>query len=341
MVAGCTFAAPLGSPDPSGAIGTAAETPQTGVVGEPTPTPAATAKPRRTASPKPARTPTPAPTDIPGLDKLLGNDGRFTMLLMGVDSRTKKLSGRTDTIMFVTIDPNTGKVSMASLPRDMVFVPIAPGKTFGSGFTRVNALFSYLAGFGGGRKATFKRMVNAMEYMSGIEIDRYAMIGFFGVRNLINEIGGVDIVLDSPLIDPTMHVRMKGSEGLKLKKGKNHMPGNVALSFARTRHTDTDYERARRQQQLIAAAVKKVVKRGPKALPSLVARFGGQLKTDIDLKDAPALLALAERAKIGTFKSTVLGPSKYAGPGDVQYSTKLKIDVVRDYFRRQFGPVKR
>ena len=75
------------------------------------------------------------------------------MLLLGVDSRTKKLTGRTDTIMFVTIDPKTGRVSMASLPRDMVFVPIGPGKTFGSGFTRINALFSYLAGFGGGRKA--------------------------------------------------------------------------------------------------------------------------------------------------------------------------------------------
>jgi anionic cell wall polymer biosynthesis LytR-Cps2A-Psr (LCP) family protein len=118
------------------------------------------------------------------------------------------------------------------------------------------------------------------------------------------------------------------------------MPGPVALAYARTRHTDSDYERGRRQQQLIAAAIKKVVKRGPAALPDLVARFDGLLKTDVAMRDAPALLALAERARIGSFKSTILGPSKYAGEGDVQYSTKLKIDVVRDYFRRQFGPVK-
>jgi LCP family protein required for cell wall assembly len=335
MVAGCTFAGPVGSPGPSGAAGTA----QTGVITEPTPT----VKPRRTASPKPTKAPTPAPTEtaeIPGLDQLVGKDGRFTMLLLGVDSRSRQLNGRTDTIMFVTIDPNTGRVSMASLPRDMVFVPIGPGKTFGSGNTRINALFAYLTGFGGGRKATFKRMVNAMEYMSGIEIDRYAMIGFYGVRDLVNHINGVDVTLDQALIDPSMHVRMKGGEGLKLKKGKNHLSGAVALSFARTRHTDSDYERARRQQQLIVAALKKVVKRGPAALPDLVAKFDGLIKTDVDFKDAPALLALAQRAKLGSFKSTVLGPSKYAGPGDVLYATKLKIDVVRDLFRKQFGPVK-
>ena len=135
------------------------------------------------------------------------------MLLLGVDSRTRQIDGRTDTIMFVTIDPNTGKVSMASLPRDMVLVPIAPGKTFGSGYTRINALFAYLGGFGGGRKAQFKRMVTAMEYMSGIEIDRYAMIGFYGVRNLVNNIGGVDVTLAKPLIDNSHARAHEGRHG--------------------------------------------------------------------------------------------------------------------------------
>ena len=84
------------------------------------------------------------------------------------------------------------------------------------------------------------------------------------------------------------------------------------------------------------------MKRGPEALPELVTTLQGRRsRRTSTCKDAPTLLALAERAKLGTFKSTILGPSKYAGPGDVQYSTKLKIDVVRDFFRKQFGPVKR
>jgi LCP family protein required for cell wall assembly len=348
LLAGCTFAAPLGTPVPSGVAGPSPALTQQpdGTAGtDATPAPAATPtpKPRKTPRPVATKAPTPVPTqqaDLPNLDHLLGKDGRFTMLLLGVDSRTRKLTGRTDTIMFVTIDPTTGKVSMASLPRDMVFVPIGPGKTYGSGFTRVNALFAYLGGFGGGRKAQFKRMVAAMEYMSGIEIDRYAMIGFYGVRNLINNIGGVDVTLARPLIDLTLHVRMKGREGLQLKAGKNHLKGTVALAFARTRHTDSDYERGRRQQQLIVAALKRVIRLGPAILPTLIAQFPGEIKTDIAFADAPALLALARRAKLNSFKSTILGPSKYAGPGDVQYATKLKIDVVRQFFQNQFGPVK-
>ena len=347
LLAGCTFAAPLGTPGPSGAAGpTAAGTLVPGITSGPdgTTTPDATRTPKPSKTPKPVATkaPTPAPTkqaSVPGLDHLLGTDGRFTMLLLGVDSRTRKLTGRTDTIMFVTINPKNGKVSMASLPRDMVFVPIGPGKTYGSGNTRINALFAYLGGYGGGRKAQFKRMVAAMEYMSGIEIDRYAMIGFYGVRNLVNNIGGVDVTLARPLIDMSLHVLMKGRQGLQLKAGKNHLSGKVALAFARTRHTDSDYERGRRQQQLIVAALKKVIKQGPAALPRLVAHFPGEIKTDVDFADAPALLALAGRAKLNTFKSTILGPSKFAGPGDVQYSTKLKIDVVHQFFQSQFGPV--
>jgi polyisoprenyl-teichoic acid--peptidoglycan teichoic acid transferase len=342
LLAGCTFAVPLGSPGPSGPAGpTAAASRAPETTDAPSASP--TAKPRRTATPRPTKAPTPVPTaeaEIPGLADLVGSDGRFTMLLLGVDARGDELGGRTDTIMFVTIDPNTGKVAMASLPRDMVFVPIGPGKTYGSGFNRINGLFSYLSATNGGKKKAFKKMVQAMEYMSGIEIDRYAMVGFKGVRNLVDQIGGVDVRLPQPLVDTYMHVRMKGGEGLRLKAGKNHLNGSVALAFARTRHTDTDYERGRRQQQLIVATLTKVLKRGLKGLPSLVGAMKTRVKTDVAFKDAPALLALADRADLKDFKSTILGPTKYAGEGDVRYSTKLKIDVVRAYFQKQFGPVK-
>jgi LCP family protein required for cell wall assembly len=183
---------------------------------------------------------------------------------------------------------------MASLPRDMVFVPIGPGRTFGHGGFRINALFLTLSQ-GVTKRKGLQRMVKAMEYMSGVEIDRYAMIGFTGVRGLVSIIGGVDVKLDQPLVDLSMHVIMRGREGLRLKKGRNHLRGAVALAFARTRHTDDDYQRARRQQQLITAAVEKVIRNGPDKLPQLL--------------------------------------------HDVRYSTALKIDVVRQMFRREFGPV--
>jgi LCP family protein required for cell wall assembly len=328
LVAGCTFAGGFETPPPGGTTDPLA----TSVV--------ATEVPSTEDPATPAPTVRPTPTPIPGLDEdLLGSDGRLTILLMGVDSRGEAITGRTDSLMFVTINPRNGRVAMASLPRDMVQVPIGPGRLFGSGGFRINALYLTLSQ-GVSRKKGLQRMVDAMEYMSGIEIDRYAMIGFDGVRSLVNRIGGVDIRLTKPLVDRSMHVIMNGKRGLVLRKGKNHMTGPVALSFARTRHTDNDYQRARRQQQLIAAAVQKVLKNGPRRLPELLRGFKGNIVTNFDLKDGATLLALADKAKLRSFKSYVLGPSKWAGEGDGPYTTRLKIDVVRRMFQKEFGPVR-
>ena len=132
------------------------------------------------------------------------------MLLLGVDSRTKQLTGRTDTIMFVTIDPNTGKVSMASLPRDMVFVPIAPGQDVrqrqypcqrpvrvpGRLWWRAQgALQAHGQGHG----------VHVGHRDRPVRHDRLP-----GRPHLVDEIGGVDVKLARPLVDDYMHVRMKG-----------------------------------------------------------------------------------------------------------------------------------
>jgi LCP family protein required for cell wall assembly len=333
LVTGCTFAGGFATPPPDGTIDPLA----TAVI----PTGAAPTDSTPTeAPPTDAPTATPKPTGIPGLDSdLLGSDGRLTILLMGVDSRGKAITGRTDALMFVTINPRTGRVAMASVPRDMVQVPIGPGRSFGSNFVRINALYLSLAQ-GVSKKKGLQRMVKAMEYMAGIEIDRYAMIGFDGVRSLVNRIGGVDIRLSKPLVDRSMHVIMNGRRGLVLKKGKNHMTGPVALSFARTRHTDNDYMRARRQQQLIVAAIQKVIKNGSKRLPALLKDLKGNVITDFDVKDGVTLLALARTAKLNKFKSYVLGPSKWAGPGDGTYTTKLRIDIVRQMFQKEFGPVR-
>ncbi len=333
LVTGCTFAGGFGTPPPGGSVDPLATQGTTG----PGATEAVATDTPPTDPPEPTEKPTPTP--IAGLDEhLLGTDGRLTVLLMGVDSRGRQITGRTDALMFVTINPKNGRVAMASVPRDMVQVPIGPGRSFGSNFVRINALYLDLAR-GVSKKKGIQRMVKAMEYMAGIEIDRYAMIGFEGVRNLIGRIGGVDIRLSSPLVDRTMHVVMNGRKGLVLKKGKNHMTGPVALSFARTRHSDNDYERARRQQQLIAAAVQKVIKNGPKRLPALLKSFKGNILTDLDAKDGLALLALARKAKLKNFKSFVLGPTKWAGEGEWRFTTKLKIDVVRRMFQKEFGPV--
>ncbi len=305
--------------------------------------PEPTRRPRRptaTAEPDPVATadPTPKPTampPIPGLDAIAGRDGRFTLLLLGSDARRTVTGERTDAIIVATIDPGTGRVAMASLPRDTVNVPIGPGRVFASP-NRINALLQAYELDGADREEALRRTTKAIAYAFDIEIDGYVLIGFRGLERLIEQIGGVTVVLDAPLVDPTMHLSKKG---LRLKAGPNELAGNEALAFARTRHSDSDYQRAARQQQLIAAAGGKVVANGADALPALAEYALTQVETDIPLSALPVLAELGERARWRTARSIVLAPSTWAGPGSVLYTIELKLDPVRRLFQRLFGPI--
>jgi len=270
---------------------------------------------------------------IAGFDAISGSDGRLTILLLGSDARGKVVGERTDAIMVMTIDASTGRVSMAGLPRDTVNVPIGDGEVYASRITGL--LQSYQLG-GSGRKEALRKVTRAMAYAFDIEIDAYVLIGFIGVRRLIDQIGGVDVFLDRPLWDSTMHVTKKG---LKLQAGANHLDGGRALAFARTRYTDSDYQRAARQQQLLIAVATKVLDNGPDALPALAELGLRHVETDLSLDALPVLTELAGRARLRAYKSVVLGPSQYAGAGPEPYTIELQLDAVRAMFDRLFGPV--
>ncbi len=241
----------------------------------------------KAATKVPPPTPTPEPTREPlAVTDLLGDDGRFTVLLLGSDLRKGIVGERTDAIIVATIDPGSGKVAMVSLPRDTVNVPIAPGEAYAE---RINTLYFDLQQSTGKRKAALEEMRAALAYSFGTEIDHVALVDFDGLVKLIDSIGGIDVTLDEPISDPTMHL---GDKGLKLKAGLQHLDGKEALAYARSRHTSSDYDRSRRQQQVIAAAAEKVRSQGLGALPALVELVRKKTLTDIPMLAAPALLEL-------------------------------------------------
>jgi polyisoprenyl-teichoic acid--peptidoglycan teichoic acid transferase len=280
-------------------------------------------------------TPVAPNTPIAGLDQLTGSDGRFTMLILGSDARAHLAGERTDTIMVITIDPATGKVSMVSLPRDTERVPIGPGHVYGP---KVTGLFQdFRLSRGDNREQQFRDMVKAIGFAFGIEIDRYALAHFNSVVRMINAIGGIDVKLKKPFVDPTAHV---GRKGLRLKAGVNHLNGNLALAFARSRHTTSDYDRARRQQLVISVAIQKVLGMGVGALPALteLAFANNTIETDLKVDDVPALYGLAQEARLSHFRSVVLGPSLYeSGGGPPTYATFMNVGAVRALFSRIFG----
>jgi LCP family protein required for cell wall assembly len=320
------------------AVATMLPRPTATVIAVASPSPTATPTPRPTATPtaQPTPSPTPVPTPSPTIspaDKLLGTDGRLTVLLLGSDYRPAHPGNRTDVMMVVSIDPTTGAVAAASIPRDTTAFPTSSKGTYNA---KVNGLYQSLISRYGQPKAArkMKRIVGAG---IGVEIDAYAVVGFEGVRQLVNAVGGVDVTLAKSVSDPEYWVSPH-HQGVYFPAGHNHLNGDRALIFARTRKGDNDFERARRQQLLVAGAVDAVRDRGLSKLPALVSIGKRFVKTDLPLAAAPELFAIVAKADIAHPTGVVFGPTKWASAASGT-SFKLKLGEVRRWTAKWMAPV--
>jgi LCP family protein required for cell wall assembly len=285
-----------------------------------------------TQSPDPSATPSPTPSPTPpGNDPLLGSDGRLTVLLLGSDYRPAHPGNRTDAIMVISIDPTTGQAAGFSVPRDTVRFPL-PGK--GTYSAKINGLYQYLDSKGDPGKG----MKAAVARAFAIEVDRYVFIGFAGVKQLVDAVGGVDVNLAKAYYDSHYWVTNK-QQGWGLPAGRSHLNGANALIFARSRKGDNDFERARRQQLLVMAALTKVRSGGVDDLPKLLKIASRTVRTDMPLDRAADLYKLFSTVDLSTVDRVVFGPRRYAdGVGGSSFA--LKLDVCRAWVKRHFPPVR-
>ncbi|HEX5015812.1 MAG TPA: LCP family protein [Candidatus Limnocylindrales bacterium] len=302
-------------------------------VASPTPTPRPTATPSPPPTPRPTATPAPSPTPTPAPSVVLGSDGRLTVLLLGSDYRPSKPGNRTDVIMVVSIDPTSGAVAAASIPRDTTNFPTSSRRVYAA---KVNGLYQSLIGQMGQPKAAaeMKRIVGSA---IGVEVDAYAVIGFEGVRRLVDAVGGVDVTLAKAVSDPYYWVTPR-KRGVYFRAGTNHLDGQTALIFARTRKADNDFERARRQQLLVAGALDAVRTRGLENLPKLVRSATKWVKTDLPVTAAPALFEMFSKADLAGAHRIVFGPRTWAtSTGGSSFA--LKLDAVRGWTAKWMAPV--
>lgn len=297
---------------------------------EPTAVPPGTSLPPLPPEPSssPAQSPSPTP---PGNDPILGTDGRLTVLLLGSDYRPAHPGNRTDAIMVVSVDPTTGHAAAFSIPRDTTGFPLPGGGTFDA---KVNALFQHLQttqGQGG------TAMEAAVSNAFGIEIDGYALIGFGGVKNLVDAVGGVDVVLDKAYHDPSYWVTSK-RQGWGLPAGRSHLNGSDALIFARSRKGDNDFGRARRQQILVGAALAKVRSQGLSVVPKLLRIATDTVRTDLPLDRAATLFDVLATVDLKGADKIVFGPTTFATGTDTGFS--LRLDVCRKWIADHFPPAR-
>jgi LCP family protein required for cell wall assembly len=285
------------------------------------------------ASFSPAGAPGPVAAAESPSRRVLGTDGRLTVLLLGIDGRNGTLSGRTDTMMIVSVDPASGRSSAVSIPRDVVGFPLPGRRTYAP---KLNSMYMWLSGRTRDPGGQMRRIVGAA---LGVEIDAYVLIGFRGFRRGVGNVGGLDVVVRKTFYDPYYWVS-RTRRGFGLRAGRHHLSSRTALYFARTRKGDNDFERARRQQQLVMSAVTKVRTRGLAGLAMLIVRSRGLVRTDLPLTSAPLIFNVVARSNLATARRTVFGPRTFATAAS-GYGFRLRVDVCRRWIRLNFPPIHR
>lgn len=266
-------------------------------------------------------------------------DNKINVLILGTGGGTHDGPNLTDTIIFANIDPNpasgSAKTTLVSIPRDL-WVPELNGKinrAYSDGEEKKEGGGLLLA------KALISKIVNQ-------KIDYAIRIDFAGFVKAVDEVGGLDIDVDRTLDDYAYPIEGKedetcghtedeikdlaaqiatGSatdlqsfpcryEHLHVPEGEQHMDGELALKYVRSRHAlgveGSDFARSKRQEKVINAFKDKVFSVGtllnPVKLSQLYDVFKGSIDTDITQDEYDDFIRLAEKMRNGKITSYVI-----------------------------------
>jgi len=237
------------------------------------------------------------------------NNGQETVnfLLIGSDRRPGG-SFRTDTMVIAILRPNDGQVSLISIPRDLwVSIP-------GWENQRINTAYQHgiSVDYPGGGPGLLK---DTILYNLGIRIDHTAMVEFDGFRQIVDTLGGVDVPVscaytDWRLIDPSYDPENENNWALYTTgPGLIHMDGDLALWYARSRQKSNDFDRGRRQQEVLRALFTQTLQAGTlKRLPELYNDLKNTVETDLNLVDLLQLSLYAPKMTNADIRSYYIRP---------------------------------
>jgi LCP family protein required for cell wall assembly len=267
--------------------------------------------------------------------------GRLNVLIIGVDQIPGRTENLTDTMMVASLDPIGRMVSLVSVPRDMVNVPLPDGSTFAP---KLNSLMSYAdrhpQQFPQGGIAVLERTIGSL---LGIEISYYARMDFIGFVKLVDSVGGVYVNVDHGFQDPRYDGYGLPYRGFNISAGLHHLDGPQALAYARSRQGvgESDFKRAARQQQILVALRNRLMEGGALfwRVPSLLSTLGDFLTTDVPVRLLPRLAEIADSMKSTSVRRLVIG-APLVKAGRSQYGSVLfpNLDLIRAAAARMFPP---
>jgi len=173
------------------------------------------------------------------------------ILILGLDRRPEQGDAvRSDVIMLVTADPRDPRLVLLSIPRDL-YVEI-PG--YGEGRINTAHFWGERERAGGGPDLA----MDAVAANFGVPVHDYVRVDFDGFRAVVDAVGGIDVVVEERIVDDAYPTEDYGTMRIEIPAGAQHMDGEQALQYVRSRHGASDFDRAARQQKVLMALARRL-----------------------------------------------------------------------------------
>ena len=256
-----------------------------------------------------------------GITDLKRTDGRTNILLLGMDKRSPGntvTSTLTDTIMIISIDKDGKNPAVISIPRDL---------WLDQSVCKINAVYNFSRmnnkSASDPHDPAIKATIESVEYVSGLPIHYYALVGFDAFKDAVDAVGGITLNVDETFDD--YEYPIEGKEDaipessrymhVHFDAGVQKLDGEKALQYARSRHSTNpnengDFARARRQQKVLMALKENVLSKETlfdvDNMSSLYDSYSKNVKSDISLPEILFAYKKYKDLEIGDVQRIVL-----------------------------------
>lgn len=283
----------------------------------------------------------PSSNDLPKLPE--DDPDRLNVLLLGMRGSEDDGEGKflSDTIILASVKKDTGKIALISLPRDLyVRMWCVPEKK------KIN--FAYACGGLDCAKKT-------VSLVTGLFVDYAIVVDFRALQETVEALGGITIYRNEPFEESFQwakegweedeHWLIKEIDGEEkwvfyVPEGKSELDGQTTLYYARSRYSTNDFDRMRRQQQIILAIKEKALSLGVLANPvkvyNLMDILGDNVQTDMGLTAIKQTISMASGLDLDNIKKEVFDIS----PNGLLYHTFIDKEYVLLPIGDNFGRIK-
>lgn len=281
------------------------------------------------------------PSDLSG-----DSDGRVNILLMGMGGEDHPGGTLTDTIQVLSLDTQNHKAGFLSVPRDLYY------KYSSNTYARINEMYyrGELKQKGNGTAAAKQTISDLL----GIPIHYYVLLDFQAFKEIVDSLGGITVTVDTPLDDPFYPAAdMIRYSPVHIKAGTQTMDGETALKYARSRKTTSDFDRSRRQQEVMLAIKQKALSAGvltnPVKLTQIMNIVGNHIRTDLQVSEMQTLITevkdltgsqiitqVIDSSASGPLVGQNIGGADVLVPRDGDYTYQAVKDIAHTIFTNPF-----